>query len=234
MANSSITLDPLYAEFSISSLTEDATPSLANDFVATYDASAGVNKKVKLTNLTTPVTSDYVLITTATASDSASIVFTGLSSTYKKYVIDIINYAPATTASALMIQFSSDGGSNYITTNYASGGFITSMSANAYAANAGTTSEIMGSTTIYTNHGNINSGGALACGQIQLYDPATSRALQYVTCTGTYTNTNSTTTQRSTSIIRVENSGTFAYDCVKLYQSSGNLTVGTFKLYGVK
>lgn len=183
---------------------------------------------------TAAVQDNMILLASSTASNSASIVFTGLSSTYKKYIIDIINYAPATTASALMIQFSSDGGGTYITTNYSSGGFITSMSANAYVAGVGTTSEIMGSTTLYAAHGNINSGGALGNGQIQLYDPATSRALQYVTCTGTYTNTNSTTTQRATSILRVENSGTFAYDCVKLYQSSGNLASGTFKLYGIK
>ena len=37
----------------IADLAEDTTPDIANDFVETYDTSAGAHKKVKLANLPT-------------------------------------------------------------------------------------------------------------------------------------------------------------------------------------
>ena len=54
------------------------------------------------------------LISTQTASDSASISFTsGIDSTYKEYVFKFININPATDNVDLTFQASTDGGSSY-------------------------------------------------------------------------------------------------------------------------
>jgi len=56
--------------------------------------------------------SGLVLITTATASASSAIAFTGLSATYTKYVVVLTDVIPSTTAS-LLLRTSTNGGSSY-------------------------------------------------------------------------------------------------------------------------
>jgi len=52
-------------------------------------------------------------ISTATASTSASIDFTGLTSSYFLYIIRYSNLQPATDATTLILRTSTDGGSSY-------------------------------------------------------------------------------------------------------------------------
>ena len=55
-----------------------------------------------------------ILLSTQTASNSASISFTtGLNSTYDEYQFKFINIAPKTDSSEFQFNFSTDGGSNY-------------------------------------------------------------------------------------------------------------------------
>tara|TARA_Y100001938_G_scaffold147923_1_gene230298 strand:- start:18 stop:623 length:606 start_codon:yes stop_codon:yes gene_type:complete len=57
---------------------------------------------------------DMVLVSSATASSSASIEFTsGIDSTYKEYKFFFINMHPATDNTQFTFNLSSDGGSNY-------------------------------------------------------------------------------------------------------------------------
>jgi len=59
-------------------------------------------------------TGDLVLISSQTASSSASIEFTsGLDSTYDSYVFKFINIHPATNSAQFQFNLSTDGGSNY-------------------------------------------------------------------------------------------------------------------------
>jgi len=53
------------------------------------------------------------LISTQTASGSASISFTGIDSTYDVYQFEFINIHPATDSVNLQFQCSTDGGSSY-------------------------------------------------------------------------------------------------------------------------
>ena len=58
-----------------------------------------------------------VLISTATASSSASIEFTsGIDSTYDIYQFEFVNIHPSSDAAEFEFQGSTDGGSNYNTT----------------------------------------------------------------------------------------------------------------------
>src|SRR3989344_2129528 len=54
-----------------------------------------------------------VLLSTATASNSASITFTGLSSAYSSYEIVAVDVLPATDSVSLFLRVSTDGGSTY-------------------------------------------------------------------------------------------------------------------------
>lgn len=59
-------------------------------------------------------TGSLILLSTQTASGSASIEFTsGIDSTYDKYIFKIINYNPATDSQGLQFQVSTNGGSSY-------------------------------------------------------------------------------------------------------------------------
>jgi hypothetical protein len=58
-----------------------------------------------------------VFISSATASSSATIDFTGLSSTYDVYVVEIVSAVPA-TGSYLYMRSSSNNGSSYDTSGY--------------------------------------------------------------------------------------------------------------------
>jgi len=75
-------------------------------------------------------TGALTLLSTQTASSSASISFTsGIDSTYDSYVFKFIDIHPATDDTSFSFQVSTDGGSNYNTT-------ITSSSSHAYHAEA--------------------------------------------------------------------------------------------------
>jgi hypothetical protein len=53
-------------------------------------------------------------IATQTASSSASVSFTsGIDSTYKEYIFYFVNMHPSTGGSEFLVNFSTDGGSNY-------------------------------------------------------------------------------------------------------------------------
>ena len=58
--------------------------------------------------------SAQVLLSTQTADDDASVSFTsGIDSTYKEYVFEFITLHSASPQGMLLVNFSSDGGSNY-------------------------------------------------------------------------------------------------------------------------
>src|SRR3990167_8133940 len=56
---------------------------------------------------------NWIKISSATASASATINFTGLTNTYSTYVVTISNLAPATDATTLWMRTSTDGGASY-------------------------------------------------------------------------------------------------------------------------
>lgn len=71
----------------------------ANSIQLTYTGSSG--------------SSDFELISSATASSSSSIVFTNLSSSYFTYIIIITGFIPSTDGDILYMRTSTDNGSSY-------------------------------------------------------------------------------------------------------------------------
>ena len=61
---------------------------------------------------------NLVLLSTQTASSSASLVFTQFSSHFTTYYVSLRNILPATNAVSLYVTFSTDGGTTYLSANY--------------------------------------------------------------------------------------------------------------------
>ena len=225
MSNSSITLTSLANTLGISSLSEDTTPDISADYVATYDASAGNNKKVKLVNI--PGAS-MVLLSTATASSSATIDFTGLSSTYYTYILVYDGVALATDAQALTMRVSTDGGSTYLSTNYnywCHGVDDTTTRTEAVASSSGTYISLSGATTEMGN-----AASEEASGMIRISNPSHSLVTRIF-----YENMNGDTATRICGRRGFGyNTTTSPINAIRILATSGNIASGVFKLYGIK
>ena len=177
-------------------------------------------------------TGALTLLSTQTASSSASISFTsGLDSTYDSYVFKLINVQPATDNVILGLNFSTDGGSNYNVTKTTT--FFRAFHSEADTTSFGyvTAEDLAQSTSDQNIMWNIGNGADEAsCSQIQFFNPSSTtfvkhfivRSMDYAAADGAgdrfiagYCNTTS------------------AVNAVRFQFSSGNIASGTFKLYGV-
>lgn len=175
----------------------------------------------------------YNLITTNTASNSASLNFTSsIDSTYKVYVFKFSNIHPATDSVRWTFQVSTDGGSSYsqaMQTNYWNtysdeGGSSTSL---GYR-----TGEDQNLGTSYQNIGYLVGADADQCidGELILYNPSsTTFSKHFVSDTvmggqGDY-------------VDRAFVSGyvtqTSALNAISFKFSSGNVESGSIKMYGI-
>lgn len=174
-----------------------------------------------------PATSSaWVLISTGTASSSAAIDFTDLSTTYSAYKIIYNNLYPGTTNTQFTILFSTTNGSSFITSNYQYTGMAQGTGSYAAAANTNSSSILLSnSVAFYTN---TNTVGA---GEITLFNPAGSQATKLLTHLGSsYAGSPLNPVVYSTMGMYVTAS---AVNAVRLQMQGGNIGTGTFKLYGV-
>ena len=92
------------------------TRKFANNFLSGGTFAAAAINNSSLTNITdvpTAVKGKLTLISTQTASASASISFTsGIDSTYDEYIFKFINIHPQTNNTDFTFNFSTDSGSN--------------------------------------------------------------------------------------------------------------------------
>ena len=179
-------------------------------------------------------TGSLTLISTQTASNSATVSFTsGIDSTYKEYIFKFINVHPATNST--MFTFQVDTGSN---TNYNQ--TITSCIWNAAHSEADTESIFGYQTTLDQSQGTAfqklanntgNENDESLSGTLTIFDPSNTTFTKFFQsrvrelhnenynfdtyCAG-YVNT-------TTAITRAQ----FKFE-------SGNIDSGTIKLYGVK
>lgn len=164
----------------------------------------------------------WVYISTATASSSASITFTNLSSTYYMYVVLMSNVVPATNAVNFLMRTSTNNGVSYDSgaSNYKYVGSRTSYSSSP-------TPSVTGSSTgtsieIYPSMSNASAdAGSFS---LRLYDPSLVNTGR-ISWEGT-----ASTSDRYGSGIR---DAVADIDAIQFLMSSGNISTGTFKLYGV-
>lgn len=192
------------------------------DTLDTYCYAAGAWHKVDIGGGASALT----LLEQHTASASASLNFTAaISSTYDEYMIEFLNLIPATNAINFYMRMSTDGGATYDSgANYSYVAFGLNRFGSA------PTGVDSGGTQIQLNKSAIdNTSTAGISGSIRLFNPGstsvhknitgqlnglTGGALEIESVTGWY---------RSTT----------AVNAFQFLTSSGNITSGTIRVYGV-
>ena len=179
-------------------------------------------------------TDNLVLISSQTASNSANISFTtGLDSTYDEYIFKFINIKPATDGTNFEFQGSTNGGSSYGVT-------ITSSSFEAYhdEADTGTaltydSSNDLAQSTSYQNLANNigNASDKNVSGSLQLFNPASTTYVKHFIGTINRLSSNDYTGNDFTAGYF---NTTSAINAINFKMTSGNISDGTIKLYGVK
>ena len=178
-------------------------------------------------------TGDVVLLSTQTASDSASLDFTsGIDSTYGEYIFGFYNINPATDQVSFTWQASTDGGSSY-------GMTITSSAFQAYQNEAGDSYNLQYNTasdkTQTTTYQNItylqgNESDKSSAGELHLFNPSGTTYVKHF-----YSIANNCEHQdimQNMFIGGYINSASDV-DAIQFKMSSGNFD-GTIKMWGVK
>jgi hypothetical protein len=168
-----------------------------------------------------------VLLESHTASNSASLDFTtAIDSTYDTYEIHIINIVLATNNVDFLMRFSTNGGSSYSTSGYEYI-FINNSTSNAgFGSNASTSASAI---QLFPNLDNASGWGL--CAKIRLVDPlnASLKKSCEIQVSGTY--------QPAARRYMQTGSGfwgtTTAVNALRFLASSGNITSGVIRMYGV-
>jgi hypothetical protein len=177
-------------------------------------------------------TGNMKLISSQTASDSASISFTtGINSTYKEYQFWFINVQPRTNDVEFQFNLSTDGGSNYNVTKT-----TTYIRALHNEADSGTglgyeaSFDLAQSTAFQFLATDIGSGSdENACGSLQLFNPSSTTYVKHF-----ISNTNNLTYHGYSfhNLMAGYGNTTSAINAVQFNMSSGNMD-GTILMYGI-
>ena len=172
---------------------------------------------------------NWIKINSATASNSTSITFTGLSSTYGSYVVVMSNVAPVTDATTLWMRTSSNAGVSYDSgaSDYSWGvdsiELDTSPTSSITADDADSQIEITGTDTM----GNTtNENGAF---WLVIYDPSAAQHCR-VTWSGQFRGATPTDNMIWGAGARL---AVADVDAIQFLMSSGNISTGEFVLYGL-
>jgi hypothetical protein len=178
-------------------------------------------------------TGGMVLISSQTASNSASISFTtGISSTYKEYQFWFIDIHPRTDNVDFQFNLSTDSGSNYNVTK-------TSTFFRAYHNEAGSSANVVYDGTYdlaqSTSFQTISVEGVgsdadqILVGSMQLFNPASTTYVKHFIAT---TNNSQPSDYTQNGFIAGYGNTTSAVNAVQFKMSSGNFD-GTILLYGI-
>ena len=179
-------------------------------------------------------TGSLILLSTQTASASASIEFTSdIDSTYDSYVFKFINIHPQNNGEPPLFNLSTDGGSNY---NVVKTTTVFRDLHNEGDTNSGIgyrTGEDLAQSTAYQY---ISAGGCgndndqCFVGYLQLFNPSSTTFVKHFICkTQLYTHDDYS---YQTHMAGYANT-TSAVNAIDFKFSSGNIDSGTIKMYGV-
>jgi len=176
-------------------------------------------------------TSDWEFISSSTASASSEITFTGLSSTYSTYVVILHEVQPVTDGVILYMQTSSNNGVSY---DSAAGNYAWAAS----STNDGGTFDPEGSSsdTKISIAGDAsseelgNASNETVAATVWIFKPSDAQYLKVLfDCNYTDLVVDQVSVHGSGSRLSAAD-----VDAVRFYMSSGNISQGTFKLYGLR
>ena len=197
---------------------------------ATYPNTAGTSGHILTSdgtnwNSTAPSgTGTVQLISTVVASSQAAVAFTGLSSTYSYYYVVYDGVLPLTNNVNLIMRVSTNNGSTYSSSGYYYAiNVTTSGGSNSPAGGAGVGQFVLTS-------GQSNATSNTASGFLEIYNPSQSTNYQHI-------NNRAIQIDSSGGVDSISGGGvwltTTAVNAIQFSFSSGNISTGTFKLYGV-
>ena len=214
------------------------TRSFANNITTSgvlLPASLNNNSIANVTSYNAAVaTGNMVLLSSQTASASASISFTtGIDSTYKEYQFYLINCHPATNNTNFSFNLSTDGGANYNVTK-------TTTAFIAYANEAGTDaglqyqtgSDLAQSTGFQIfNEVTGNSNDDSSSGILTLFNPSsTTYVKHFIAINQKSNNTDYSVNQFTAGYANT----TSAINAIQFKFVSGNIDDGIILMYGIK
>ncbi len=179
-------------------------------------------------------TGNMVLISSQTASASASISFTtGIDSTYKEYQFYFINIHPATDNANFTFNMSTDGGSNYNVTKTTTFFRAVHDEADTITALEYRTGEDLAQSTSFQNIIDAIGTGAdeNGAGTLTLFNPSSTVFVKhFIINSNSYGYTNSS----NNNYIAGYANTTSAVNAIQFKFSSGNIDAGTILMYGIK
>jgi len=179
-------------------------------------------------------TGGMVLLSSQTASNSASISFTtGINSTYKEYQFYFIDINPATNGVSFDFNMSTDGGSNYNVIKT-----TTAFHAFNYESGAGggisyRTDRDLAQSTAFAPLSDIDKGNGAdesGSGLLTLFNPASTTYVKHFLSDYTYVHQADLAINQ---IVAGYGNTTSAVNAVRFQMSSGNFD-GTILMYGIK
>ena len=169
----------------------------------------------------------WELISSATASNSATIDFTGLSATYFMYMVVINNLRPANDANPFCMRTSSNNGSSYDSgaSDYGWSIFIKSFDLNS-GSGIGDAADAL----IRLTDGNGSAANEIASCIVYIQNPSAAIYTQVsAECIST-----SAAGIRFRTIAGGSRLSAADVDAIRFLYSTGNIASGEFKLYGLK
>ncbi len=227
-AERKITLADLWTV--VDTFSEIASVDGAQDILAIFDASVGAIRKVKPDDL---VAGGLVLLTTASASNSSSIDFTsGIDSTYEAYIVIGTEIVPVSDNVRLNLRTDSTGGASFDAGasdykahidggNSFDGAVITTRSG---------TDKIEATSTGGTNAGIGSAAGEKCNFVLWMFNPAGTGYTDFAWTASWDT----AGTQVASAVGSARRDATHAVNAIRFLLSSGNISSGEFRLYGVK
>ena len=181
----------------------------------------------------TALSGSLQLLSTQTASSSASISFTTqLTSTYDVYCFKYFDVHPATDDVNLQVQFSSDGGSSYGMTKTTTFFYAYNGETAAAALGYQTSRDLAQSTSAQQIASLIgNDADACAAGEFWLFAPSSTTYVKHFY--GTYNGYETSTPYSINGYVAGYVNSTSAVNAAQFTMSSGNIDAGTIKLYGI-
>ncbi len=192
----------------------------------THVAAITVNAKGLVTAVSSTlitVSGSLVLLEQHTASSSASLDFTAcITGTYDEYMIEAVNVIPASAAASLQLRMSTDGGSSYDSgNNYGWGTLEWSSSGSGTSGTSPTSGIVIARNLATTANYSVN-------GSWKLMNPGGALYKQVIGAASVLTGSN-IEGQHSSGVYR----STTAVNAFQALMSSGNISSGTIRVYGL-
>lgn len=170
-----------------------------------------------------------ILLSNQTASGSATIDFTSFASPlYSSYKIYLRNIVPATNAVHFIIQFSTDNGVTWISTNYVWAFIFNIGAAASNATGQVANNTVADATSIYLT--DVAGTAGFINGEIEFYNI---NVAKITTMQGVIMNAPDSNNNDGINTCMGTNTANTTINAIRFKMSSGNIASGTLNLYGI-